>query len=471
MSDQKEQSPRGAKRAEYTEPTSSLGGHHEIPESAELTSGAVPSGAVPSGVVPSGVVPSGVVPSGVVPSVEPQPLLQPLRERRLIVLCDGTMKDSTGDQNQAPTNVTRLQNALSTHATMKIDGKDYYIDQISHYQKGVGAGGANPFRAGIMGRGIAANLREAYAFLACNYRQGDKIYLFGFSRGAYTARAIADLITTLGLLSKRGMDNFYKVYKAFFHGEKRVFTDDERLRLGLFCVPRYTIEIVGVWDTVAFNNWSGEKITLYNTYLPVDVKCGYQALALDEKRYPYQPVLWSKIDCAETRDQELLQVWFSGSHSDIGGGRRNDRLSLITLAWMIDQCSKGKKLAFDKGYLIDECLPPAASWATSGGPIRKCCNFGLLYSCKARKPKKNRVDGEITNEELHDSILDRQLSGPGPPGTVHWPCKAICSSSEGYTARAARAPIGLAEIGVLENELKGKVRSWATPPNCAGTCS
>lgn len=107
-----------------------------------------------------------------------------------------------------------------------------------------------------------------------NYDEGDKIYFFGFSRGAYTARAIAGIVCELGLLTPRGMDNFATVYDDFYNRKLPVYNEDDRRQLGFRDpLPRFTVEIVGVWDTVGFykpwlfGHWSGEKLEFRNTLL------------------------------------------------------------------------------------------------------------------------------------------------------------------------------------------------------------
>ncbi|KAL4987963.1 hypothetical protein BDW68DRAFT_100958 [Aspergillus falconensis] len=357
--------------------------------------------------------------------------------KRLIVCCDGTWQDSTADASEPPSNVTRLSRALSRTAVVEENGVRREIPQIVYYQKGVGTGLGDKYFGGVTGVGLSANVRAAYGFLADNYADGDKIYFFGFSRGAYTARAVAGLVCQWGLLTPRGMDNFSNVYDDFYGKRIAGYTDEQRRRLGFRPpLPRFTVEVIGVWDTVAFHKpwlgrWFGEQLELRNTLLSRDVKYAYHALALDEERTAYQPTLWHQPDDAD--GQEMLQVWFSGAHTDIGGGGDDPRLSNIVLAWMIAQCSKHNQLAFDvEGYLFDhpprEVVAEGVPWATALGKVAHSSFTRTVEAWLAgwsiRTPLTYDQPGAAseqrpTNEMIHVSIKDRLLSG-ALPGAVQW---------------------------------------------------
>ncbi|KAL4739954.1 hypothetical protein BDV11DRAFT_186494 [Aspergillus similis] len=238
------------------------------------------------------------------------------------------------------------------------------------------------------------------------------------------------------------MDNFFNVYDDFYGKKITGYTDEQRRRLGFQPpLPRFTVELIGVWDTVAFHKpwlgrWFGEQLEFRNTLLPRDVRYAYHALALDEERTAYQPTLWHQPDDAD--GQEMLQVWFSGAHTDIGGGGADPRLSNIALAWMIAQCSKHNQLAFDvQGYFFDspppEIVAESAPWATAlgavahssltrtverwlgGKSIRTPLAYGQLGAASKHRP---------TNELIHASIKDRVLSG-APSGAVRWASPVI----------------------------------------------
>jgi hypothetical protein len=317
----------------------------------------------------------------------------------------------------------------------------------------------------MAGFGVSQNVRAAYAFLAHNYISGDQIYFFGFSRGAFTARLIAGLVVSLGVLTKRGMDSFPIVYDQYREQLNKKGKTKEipclaelRRREEIHESARDAVEIVGVFDTVAFYAegrllpWlRGEQYDLQDLKLSHRVKYGYHALALDEERRPFRPTLWKKPKMEDLeghekekyRLKEMRQVWFSGCHSDIGGGLSDPRLSDITLAWMISRCSGPEKLAFidvapfipvadgqgkekENGhYLLDPSKQPEKrTWATQDGfNMQSWTSFVDMCVCIVENlrhsprdpPKKLAIDQADTEEYIHRSIAYRNLSGPPLP--------------------------------------------------------
>jgi hypothetical protein len=358
------------------------------------------------------------------------------------------------------------------------------------------------YHPGAFSLGLSANVRAAYGFLAHNYEEGDQIYFFGFSRGAYTARAIAGLVAGMGLLNKRGMDSFHKVYDEYYsQAEKRSKPKlDTPLIKGLkeqkMFHPRSVqeaVEIVGVWDTVGFHQtWfarlldalhlsellgtKGEKIEFYNTGLSPNVRYGFHALALDEKRRPYRPTLWGAPDPSaqkkvawnsmsstsntasgpgspSSRQREISQVWFSGAHSDIGGGLKDHRLSDISLAWMISQCSKDADaeytLSFDKEYLKSD-QTPSSRWATCKGERKELGYWHFMaqllgwFTAAPRWPLAGQnANANTTGEYIHRSIADRYFGTNKPQGATPWPCAQLTGANcaSGWALRGGRNPI------------------------------
>ncbi|ETI26249.1 hypothetical protein G647_03026 [Cladophialophora carrionii CBS 160.54] len=393
----------------------------------------------------------------------------PANYKRLIVLCDGTWQSILNVNTPSqPSNVARFARAISPVAI--VDGKE--VEQIIYYQPGVGTGLGDQIRGGVYGAGLSANIRAAYAFLAHNYDsngpdpnvKGDEIFFFGFSRGAYTARSIAGLVTKLGLLTKRGMDWFPQVYDEYYEdaGKKPDFHFSAALkaRIGTDMTEKakYAIKVVGVWDTVEFHGegWGGEQIEFHNAELSTKVAYAYHALSLDERRVAYRPTLWqwprdpadrskpyqpnSRAAAAGAGLQVMKQAWFSGVHSDVGGGRYDPGGSDITLAWMLAQCAKDKKLAFidetdspQDCYLLreqDKGVPnPNTAWTRlrkpfdpepkEGGGLFDTLKTGvqeILMDDRRAWPVEN------TNEKIHRSIRDRDLT--------KWPCGMLDGSSE-----------------------------------------
>lgn len=334
---------------------------------------------------------------------------------------------------------------------------------------------------GAAGVGLSAHVRSAYGFLVDNYDEGDKIYFFGFSRGAYTARAIAGLVVEMGLLTSRGMDNFTSVYNAFYSPDFKGFSAEEKAQLGFRPpLPRFTVQIIGVWDTVGFHKtWlgkalgAGEQMEFRNTLLHPDVKYAFHALSLDEDRTAFQPTLWHLTEPNE--GQEMIQVWFSGGHADVGGGATDPRLSNIPLAWMISQCSKDNQLTFDvPGYLFDHNPPKpqeaeSVPWATSKGKIAVPWNFSMWLESKlggvskrtplAYKPK-GVPHAKITNEFIHVSIKDRncarQVSALSFPA---WPCASLrARKNQDVLALTDGREIHQVQASKSELYMKGRIR-------------
>ncbi|KAF2665387.1 hypothetical protein BT63DRAFT_377602 [Microthyrium microscopicum] len=287
--------------------------------------------------------------------------------KRIIVACDGTWLDSDNGmlngELQIESNVTRLARAILPEG-------DRGVQQIVFYHKGIGSSGGPVDRVimGAVGEGLNQNVREAYSFISNNYAPGDEIFLVGFSRGAFTARTVAGVMNTVGILTKRGLTYLPEIYKDVLHRR------DPRYRAKLPDVPfpnkpsanspRYREELyrrgltvldvpikaVGVWDTVGalgiprvgilqhlgVQGREAPEMAFYDTKLPNIVENAFQALALDEKRTSFGPAVWEKTEDNHTR---LRQVWFPGVHSNIGGGYDDEELSTITFAWMIAQLS------------------------------------------------------------------------------------------------------------------------------------
>ncbi|KAL8873634.1 MAG: hypothetical protein Q9174_000935 [Haloplaca sp. 1 TL-2023] len=386
--------------------------------------------------------------------------------KRLIVACDGTWMNSDNgferdsylpwDHNghlQVPSNVTRFCRAL---LPMSNDGRA----QIIYYQAGVGTEESwwDQIYGGGTGAGLSENIREAYAFLAANYLPGDEIFLVGFSRGAFTARSIAAMISSVGLLTVEGMVEFYAVFKDWEHQAdakyesrwpERPFPNKpsvkdpaygkELERLGLTRL-NITIRAIGVWDTVGALGIPDigliqRKHTAYsfvdNNVAP-NVEHAFQALALDEYRKPFGPTLWHKPE-GQHNPITLKQCWFPGVHSNVGGCYEDNGLGSITLVWMIAQLFPF--LDFDPNYIDAQRRLTMDYYKEKGLPIRSW-GLGKIYNSMAgieriagkqiRTPghystvesengKKTKEPLRNTMEYIHSSVrVRRVLGGPGP---------------------------------------------------------
>ncbi len=285
--------------------------------------------------------------------------------KRLVICCDGTWNepDQSVDGNAAdetePTNVLKVVRGLAP-----VDGNQ--VPQVVFYDTGVGTqGAADKYIGGGLGSGLSANIRQAYRFIANNYHEGDELFLFGFSRGAYTVRSLAGFIGVAGLLQKENLRLLPEAYALYrLPSDKRPGSMVEQ-RLEAVGEPSrkpLPIRFIGVWDTVGalgaptplLGRLTRKRLSFHNTQLGREVKHAYQALAVDERRRPFQPVLWTG---APVEGQTIEQAWFAGAHSNIGGGYRNSGLSNIALFWLAG-CAARHGLAFADA--IARMTPPAA---------------------------------------------------------------------------------------------------------------
>lgn len=231
----------------------------------------------------------------------------------------------------------------------------------------------------IMGRGINRQIRRAYGFLASRYRPGDRIFLFGFSRGAYAVRSLAGVIDRVGLV-KAEHATMRAVREVYRHYELSPDSDAARAFARLYCHPSIEIEMVGVWDTVKALGlrlpllWmlTEKRHAFHNHRLGASIRHGYHALALDETREVYAPVLWH-CDDRMAPGQVVEQVWFRGTHGDIGGqlgGFEAARpLANIPLVWMLEK-AEGCGLVLPVGWRArfprDAEAPSVGTWRSWG---------------------------------------------------------------------------------------------------------
>lgn len=269
--------------------------------------------------------------------------------RQLLVCCDGTW--NTPDQKSAgvpcPTNVVKLFNACleDTH-------------QRRYYHPGIGTEGSVLRRTidGGMGSGLDRNIQSAYRWLCRQHQPGDRIFLFGFSRGAYTVRSLAGMMTSCGLLDLSGLDEataWTRIDTAF----QRVYRQRQRVEDWgegwAWRVPaaEVQIEFLGVWDTVGACGIPDDLVLLdalfddpqpyrfHDTVLSNQVRHARHAVALDELRASFAPTLWQPPpDRPPTHT--LKQLWFAGDHGDIGGGHVQSALSDHALKWMCEEAGQ-----------------------------------------------------------------------------------------------------------------------------------
>jgi uncharacterized protein (DUF2235 family) len=275
--------------------------------------------------------------------------------KRLIVCCDGTWNrpDEVSEGVAAPTNVAKISLALA-------DEDDAGNPQLLHYEAGVGTRRGERLLGGAFGVGLSRNVQECYRFLVDTYEPGDKLYFFGFSRGAYTARSTVGLVRNSGILRPEHRHRIKEAYALYRRPDKD--SEPSGIAAELFrrshSYSEIYVDFVGVWDTVGalgipIDGFRPPLLSrlwrFHDTTLSRYVLNAYHALAIDERRRPFRPTIWVQKDDAQ--NQTLEQVWFAGVHSDIGGGYGDTGLSEIPLLWMAEK-ARGCGLTFKPDHLV-----------------------------------------------------------------------------------------------------------------------
>ncbi|SLN37632.1 hypothetical protein AQS8620_01390 [Aquimixticola soesokkakensis] len=260
----------------------------------------------------------------------------------------------------------------------------------------------------IEGRGINRQIRQVYGALASRYVEGDRIFLFGYSRGAYAVRSLAGMIDRLGLLeAAHATERNVSVLYSHYQSDPDTAVAQEFARS--HCHQSVEIEMIGVWDTVSAIGirapflWrlSKAKHRFRSAYLGPHVKRGYHALAYHESRRAYAPVMWQTDPDAVAAGTapEMVQMWFRGNHGDVGGQlgdwAEGRKLSNAALVWILDKAeSAGLPLPFGwrMRFLADPTGPKSPPWR------------GWAKLFWARKP---RVVGADPSEVLHPSLTQR----------------------------------------------------------------
>jgi uncharacterized protein (DUF2235 family) len=274
--------------------------------------------------------------------------------KRLITCSDGTWNkpDNTDRGKPVSTNVERMFQCICTEDTAV---PEQPVQQRKYYDQGIGTGIslADKLLGGIAGAGIDKNIKDVYTFLVLNYEPGDEIYLFGFSRGAYTARSIAGLIRNCGVLKPEYLHLIDKAYDLYRDRNKYTSPDSDLMqafRKHHAWENITPIKFVGVWDTVGslgiplpwYKLKNRNKYKFHDVTLSSTVEYACHALAIDERRKLFLPTLWEKSNTAKndpSHKQQMEQRWFAGVHSNIGGGYVDTGLSDIALNWLVKKAN------------------------------------------------------------------------------------------------------------------------------------
>ena len=324
---------------------------------------------------------------------EPAPAPLPGRVRGCVdhvVILDGTLSSLEPGQEGNAAMLFRLLSETGPRANRRL-----------YYEPGMQWLGWRHGLALAEGRGIAAQIQRSYGWLASGYREGDRIFLFGYSRGAFAVRSLAGVIDRVGLV-KREHATERAVTLAWRHYER---DPDARAAQGFvrrYCHLEVPIEMVGVWDTVKalglrlpfFWMFAGDRHGFHNYQLGSSIRHGYHALALDETRAAFAPVLW---DCLPGWEGNVEQVWFRGAHGDVGGHIGDlaaaRPLANISLVWMLER-AEALGLILPEGwparYPCDAAAPMVGTWRS----------WGKLFLLR----RARRV-GQDRSEKLHPTAI------------------------------------------------------------------
>lgn len=340
--------------------------------------------------------------------------------KNIVICSDGTGNTAIKGRG---TNVFKLFESLDL-TTHRVDPSVKV--QLAFYDDGVGTQEFKPLKifAGMTGWGLSRNVKSLYKQLVRVYDPGDDIYLFGFSRGAFTVRTLAGFICRIGLLEAarfasaedldQAVERAYSAYRDYYESWLSRAFDPLVRGLRRSPIPEsdfhkdVRIRFIGVWDTVdavglPFRFSDVINTTIYRFKFPDNelsqkVDCAYQALSVDDDRSSFTPLLW-------TDAERIHQVWFAGAHSNVGGGYPKQGMSLVALKWMISAAAK-EGLRFnsvDRQFYAQHPNVDDKRYEPRSG-------LGVFYRWKIRD-----VDALCRNDgvapKLHLSVLERIAHG------------------------------------------------------------
>ncbi len=262
--------------------------------------------------------------------------------KRIIICSDGTWNKPEEDLTKDfPTNVLKFSRAIKP-----VDDKG--VAQTVFYDWGIGSY-HDKIGGGDFGAGLDKNIMDGYRYIVHNYDIGDEIFLFGFSRGAYTVRCLAGLINNCSILKKEHENRITEAYQLYKNpDEKPTDPKSQEFRTNYSHAQITPIHFVGVWDTVgalglpkSLGLFIKKEHQFFDPKIGSIIKTARHALSIDERREDFEPTIWVQ-DWEKKVD--LKQVWFAGVHSDVGGSYPPDKngqvLSDIPMLWMKKEAEK-----------------------------------------------------------------------------------------------------------------------------------
>lgn len=359
-----------------------------------------------------------------------------MQPKNIIVCADGTGNKGGYSPDS---NVYKVYKAVNKNFKGKCKDKVSISEQILFYDNGIGTTKNKILRTlgGAFGFGFKRNVCDLYKFLARNYEPGDRIFFFGFSRGASTVRACNGMISKCGLAKGKKLrnreldalvDEAFDVYMKHQKDPLKAQNFNTNSDNSFGAVP---IKFLGVWDTVValgFPNrtdvtgpvtvilntlfLSLEKVSdfffphsFYHYKLTDNVEYACQALAIDDERTAFWPYVWKEKDNEDAKDREknnVEQVWFSGMHSNVGGGYARAGMACIPLYWMMKR-AESHGLEFTTDTLQQACNGSHIH----GRMYNSRDGFGIMYRYHPREIEKLCEDKLLDNIKIHCSVIDR----------------------------------------------------------------
>lgn len=313
-------------------------------------------------------------------------------KRNIVICADGTWNRPEQTLSECVSNVLKVSRRIKSQT-------GHHAQQV-FYDWGLGSY-HDTVRGGITGHGLDKNVLDAYRYVVHNYDEDSQLFLFGFSRGAYTVRALSGLINNVGILKPSHGDLIPKAWQIYKSSSQQDHPKGERAMAfnEAYAFKTKHIRFIGVWDTVgalgipfSLLGWLGEDDEFYDTKLSSNVDIARHALAIDERRQDFAPAMWQPRS-----DVDLQQVWFAGVHSDVGGGYPEDKNGLTSadepLAWLLNEAAKA-------GLHVQHFEPPASEHMPQLHKSRR-------HVFRVKRPLVRDLALQIEGTFLHKSVLKR----------------------------------------------------------------
>jgi uncharacterized protein (DUF2235 family) len=357
------------------------------------------------------------------------------QKKRLALFLDGTWNEESDN-----TNVWRLR---SLFAPVSSDG----CEQRTYYSAGLGTKFGEKARGGMFGHGIDTAITSAYEWLIENYEPNDEIFIFGFSRGSYTARSLSGFVSKCGLLQRGSPLGVNQLWKRYRHSGAKTIREliagergGDECRFEENWMLKYArpvqIKFIGVFDTVGalgvpfpiYRRLKGSAYPFLNTGLRQNNEYAFHALAIDEHRKAFKPTLWTNPGATSAKPRSIdktEQRWFVGAHANVGGGCFNDPLAQLPLKWLEGKAAK-LGLTFKDLFAPEQNAatgPISDSFAEFAGGWYRLWKLWIRYHRRIGLPPENEGEGVTTiNETIDSSVFDRWRADQAyrPPRLRSW---------------------------------------------------